>query len=73
MVSLQRLAFFKSFFALLRGGGEKWIADNAPRLGAALAFYTLFSLAPVLIVTVSVAGLVFGEKNAQVELVSCPR
>lgn len=69
MVALQRLAFFKSFFALLRGAGEKWIADNAPRLGAALAFYTLFSLAPVLIVTVSVAALVFGEKDAQFELV----
>jgi membrane protein len=67
--SLQKLASVKSFLLLLRQAGEKWIADNAPRLGAALAYYTLFSLAPVLIVTVSVAGLVFGEKNAQFELV----
>jgi membrane protein len=67
--SLQKLASIKSFLLLLRQAGEKWIADNAPRLGAALAYYTLFSLAPVLIVTVAAAGLVFGEKNAQVEVV----
>ena len=54
---------------LLRQAGTAWLADNAPRLGAALAFYTLFSLAPVLVVAVSVAGLVFGEKAAQGEIV----
>jgi membrane protein len=54
---------------LLRQAGAAWLADNAPRLGAALAFYTLFSLAPVLIVAVSVAGFVFGEKAAQGEIV----
>ena len=54
---------------LLRQAGAGWIADNAPRLGAALAFYSLFSLAPVLIVAVSVAGLVFGEKVAQGEII----
>ena len=55
--------------ALLREAGAAWFADNAPRFGAALAFYTVFSLAPVLIVAVSVAGLVFGEKAAQSEIV----
>jgi membrane protein len=59
----------KALAALLRRAGEAWIADNAPRLGAALAFYTLFSLAPVLIVTVSLAGVVFGDKAAQGEIV----
>jgi membrane protein len=54
---------------LLRQAGAAWFADNAPRLGAALAFYTLFSLAPVLIIAVSVAGFVFGEKAAQGEIV----
>lgn len=54
---------------LLRQAGAAWLADNAPRLGAALAFYTLFSLAPVLIVAVSVAGFVFGDKAAQGEIV----
>jgi membrane protein len=59
----------KALAALLRRAAEAWIADNAPRLGAALAFYTLFSLAPVLIVTVSLTGVVFGDKAAQGEIV----
>jgi len=53
---------------LLKQAGHAWLADNAPRLGAALAFYSVFSLAPVLIVAVSVAGFVFGEKAAQDEI-----
>ena len=36
--------------ALIKQAGAAWLADNVPRLGAALSFYTLFSLAPVLIV-----------------------
>src|SRR6202521_2714555 len=55
--------------ALFRQAGAAWLADNARGFGAALAFYTLFSLAPVLIVAVSVVGLVFGEKAAQGEIV----
>jgi membrane protein len=52
---------------LLRAAGAAWLTDNGPRLGAALAFYTLFSLAPVVIVAVSVAGFVFGQRAAQSE------
>jgi membrane protein len=54
---------------LFTQAGAAWIADNAPRLGAALAFYSLFSLAPILIVAVSIAGFVFGEKVAQGEII----
>ena len=61
--------FLETLTVLLRKAGTAWLADNAPTLGAALAFYTLFSLAPVLIVAVSVAGFVFGEKAAQGEIV----
>ena len=64
-----RVSLLEALTALLRQAGAAWLADNAPRLGAALAFYTLFSLAPVLIVAVSVAGFVFGEKAAQGEIV----
>jgi membrane protein len=39
--------------------------DNIFRMGAALAYYTLFSLAPLLLISVAVAGLFFGEKAAQ--------
>src|ERR1035438_281026 len=38
--------------------------DEAPRMSAALAFYTVFSLAPILIVAIAIAGLVFGQKVA---------
>jgi membrane protein len=64
-----RVSLLETLTALLRQAGAAWLADNSPRLGAALAFYTLFSLAPVLIVAVSVAGFVFGEKAAQGEIV----
>lgn len=64
-----RVHLFMTLAALLRQAGAAWLADNAPRLGAALAFYTLFSLAPVLIVAVSVAGFVFGRNAAQGEIV----
>ena len=64
-----RVRLLETLTPLLRQAGVAWLADNAPRFGAALAFYTLFSLAPVLIVAVSIAGFVFGEKAAQGEIV----
>ncbi len=39
--------------------------DNAPTLGAALAYYTVFSLAPLLIISIGIVGLVFGREAAQ--------
>jgi membrane protein len=44
---------------------NEWSADNAGRLGAALAYYTLFSIAPILIVVMGVVGLVYGPSAAQ--------
>jgi membrane protein len=46
-----------------------WSNDNAPRLGAALAYYTVFSLAPLLVVVIAVAGLAFGPAAAQGRIV----
>jgi membrane protein len=46
----------RMFRAALKG----WWDDNVPRLGASLAFYTLFAIAPVLLVAIAVAGAVFG-------------
>jgi len=57
----------KAAYALLKEAGSAWMEDNAPSMGAALAFYTVFSLAPVLIVAISVAGLAFGQKAAEGE------
>jgi membrane protein len=64
-----RVSLLKTLTALFKQAGAAWLDDDAPTLGAALAFYTLFSLAPVLIVAVSVAGFAFGEKAAQGEIV----
>ncbi|MGA3238853.1 MAG: YihY/virulence factor BrkB family protein [Bryobacteraceae bacterium] len=55
--------------ALLKETVNAWVDDNAPRLGASLAFYTMLSLAPLLVVVVAVAALAFGQKAAQGQLV----
>src|SRR5579859_5364980 len=52
----------KSLFSEVMDG---WSQHNAPRLGASLAFYSLLSLAPLLLITVSIVGLVFGRNAAQ--------
>ena len=48
----------------------KWWDDNALRLSAALSYYTLFSLAPLLTIAVALAGLVVDEKAVQEEVLS---
>jgi membrane protein len=57
-------------FALLKEATADWLDDEAPRLGAALAYYTLFALAPLLVVAISIAGLVFGQEAAQGRIVT---
>lgn len=52
-------------FSMLRAAGSKWNAHNAPRLGAALAYYTLFSLAPLVILLVAICELVFTRSAAE--------
>jgi membrane protein len=46
-----------------------WWNDNVPRMGAALAYYTLFSLAPILVVAIAIAGLAFGAEAVRGEIV----
>lgn len=45
-----------------------WWADNIPRMGAALAYYTLFALAPVLLVAIAVGGMMFGAEAVRGEI-----
>jgi membrane protein len=47
------------------GAVENWVSDRASSKGAALAFYTLFSLAPVLVMVLAIAGAIFGEEAAR--------
>ena len=46
--------------ALFKNTASEWIEDKCPQLGAALAYYTVFSLAPLVLVLLAVFGLVFG-------------
>jgi membrane protein len=46
-----------------------WWNDNVPRLGASLAYYTLFALAPILLIATAIAGLVFGAEAVRGEIV----
>lgn len=55
----------KTVWEILKETGRDWSKDDATRLAAALAYYTVLSLAPLLVVAVSVAGLVFGEEAAR--------
>ena len=59
----------KAIPSLLKETAFEWHADRAPRLGAALAFYTLFSLAPLLVVIIAITALAFGRDIASAELV----
>ena len=54
---------------VLRRSVSGWWNDNVPRLGASLAYYTLFALAPILIVAISIGGLVFGPEAVRGEIV----
>src|SRR4051794_6576506 len=56
-------------FVLLKRAAVEWSNDNATRWSASVAFYTLLSLAPLPVLTVAIAGLVYGDKVAQGQLV----
>lgn len=54
---------------LLRATYTKWTEDHAQGLGAALAFYTVFSLAPLVLIVIAMAGLVFGQEAAEGQII----
>src|SRR5512144_1662345 len=56
-------------WGVLERAAIKWSADDCLTLGAALAYYTVFSLAPVLVIVIAVAGAAFGPEAAQGEIV----
>ena len=62
------IASLKACWRVLCQVAKSWLADYVPSMGAALAYYTMFSLAPLLLIVVSVAGLVFGEDAARGEI-----
>ncbi|WP_207482012.1 YihY/virulence factor BrkB family protein [Arenibaculum pallidiluteum] len=50
---------------ILRDAARGWIDDDAMSMGAAIAFYTTFSLAPIVVLVTTLAGMVFGEAEAR--------
>jgi len=62
------LSVLRAAWALMRDTVKAWIDDYAPSMGAALAYYTLFSTAPLLLIVISLAGLFFGEQAARGEI-----
>lgn len=56
-------------FSVLWNAGTAWVDDRAPRIGAALAFYTALSLAPILVISLALAGRVYGEEAARGQIV----
>jgi membrane protein len=58
----------KSLWPLVKESFSQWSDDFAPSMGAALAYYTIFSIAPLLVIAIAVAGFVFGEEAASGEI-----
>jgi membrane protein len=63
----------KELMHLLKDAGIAWNTDGAPSMGAAIAFYTIFSIAPLLIITMAIAGFFFGADAAQGQVYSQAR
>lgn len=60
----------RRFFELAKQSVAAWSDDYAPSMGAAIAYYTVFSLAPLLLIVIAVAGAVFGRDAVQGEIVA---
>ena len=63
----------KEMLHLLKDAGIAWNTDSAASMGAAIAFYTIFSIAPLLIITMAIAGFFFGADAAQGQIYSQAR
>jgi membrane protein len=59
----------QEIWKLLQETFKEWSDDKASRLAAALAYYTIFSIAPLLIIVIAIAGAVFGEEAARGQIV----
>lgn len=63
------MSTIKFILDLIREAYVEWSHDRAARMGAALAYYALFSLAPLLVIMINVAGSVYGQAAAEGEIV----
>src|SRR5215471_14113553 len=58
----------KDFIDLFKTAGVEWNRREAPRLGASLAFFSLLSMAPLLVLVVGICAIIFGAAEAQTQL-----
>lgn len=63
------MSTLKFILQLIHDAYNEWSHDRAARLGAALAYYALFSIAPLLVIMTAIAGTVYGEAAAQGQIV----
>lgn len=59
----------KHLYELCRQSVSAWVDDYAPSMGAAISYYTIFSLTPLLVIVIAIAGALFGREAAQGEIV----
>jgi len=64
----ERQHSLQDWWLLIRAALAAWVADYAPSMGAALSYYNVFSLAPLLLIVISIAGLVFGQDAVRGEV-----
>jgi membrane protein len=57
-------SFFRNAYSLFKQTFQEWLQDKAPQLGAALAYYTVFSLAPLILVLLAIIGVFFRNDPA---------
>ena len=57
-----------SMWSLIKESVSQWSEDYAPSMGAALAYYTIFSIAPLIVIAIAVAGFFFGQDAASGEI-----
>lgn len=57
-------------FRLFVKAGKAWSEDYAPSMGAAISYYTVFSLAPLLVIVIAIAGAVFGREAVEGQIVA---
>ena len=64
------MAQLRTLFCVVKQAAVAWNENHAPTMGAALAYYTVFSLAPVLLIAISIASLIVGEDAARSGIVT---
>ena len=61
--------FFANMYKLTKKSILRWIDDDCPRMGATVSYYVVFSIAPLILLSISIGGLVFEKSAVQAEII----